>query len=60
VFGAVVVIPICEELAFRGWLLRWLIARDFTRVSMKAWTPLALVGSSLAFGALHHRWIGSP
>lgn len=54
--GSVVVIPVCEELAFRGWLLRWLISRDFTSVSPKAWTLFAVVGSSLAFGALHHRW----
>lgn len=58
-FGSILVIPICEELAFRGWLLRWLVKRDFTRVSARSWTPLALLGSSLAFGVIHQRWLAA-
>jgi CAAX prenyl protease-like protein len=57
VLGSVLVVPIVEELAFRGYLLRRLIARDFDRVAFQQWTPLALFGSSLAFGLLHERWI---
>jgi exosortase E/protease (VPEID-CTERM system) len=57
VIGSVAIVPICEELAFRGYLWRRLIARDFDLVSFRRWTPLALVGSSLAFGFLHERWI---
>lgn len=59
IVGSVLIAPICEELAFRGYLLRRLIASDFTRVSFKAWTPLAIVASSLAFGALHDRWLAA-
>ena len=55
--GSVVVVPLCEELAFRGYLLRWLVARDFTSVSFKSWTPFAVVASSLAFGVVHERWV---
>ena len=51
--GATVIVPIAEELAFRGFLLRRLIAADFSEVPKTQLTPLALVGSSLAFGALH-------
>lgn len=51
--GATVIVPIAEELAFRGFLLRRLIAQDFTEVDKKRLTPLAVVGSSLAFAALH-------
>jgi exosortase E/protease (VPEID-CTERM system) len=57
--GSVLVVPIVEELAFRGCLMRWLIARDFTRVPFTTWKPLAVVGSSLAFGLLHDRWIAA-
>lgn len=57
VVGSIVVIPICEELAFRGFLLRWLVSRDFTSVSWVAWTPLAVLGSSIAFGLIHERWL---
>jgi exosortase E/protease (VPEID-CTERM system) len=55
--GSVIVVPICEELAFRGYLLRAIVSRDFTSVSFERWTPLALVGSSLAFGLVHERWL---
>jgi CAAX prenyl protease-like protein len=57
--GSVLVVPICEELGFRGYLLRRLVDKDFSSVSSKAWTPVALVGSSLAFGLVHDRWIAA-
>jgi CAAX prenyl protease-like protein len=51
--GATLIVPVAEELAFRGYLLRRLIAQDFTEVDKRQLTPLAVIGSSLAFGALH-------
>ena len=57
VLGSVITVPIAEELAFRGFLLRRLVASDFTRVSPRTLTWPSLVLSSLAFGALHQRWI---
>lgn len=57
IVGASTIIPICEELAFRGFLLRWIVARDFSEVSFKAMSPFAIVISSLAFGLLHQRWV---
>jgi exosortase E/protease (VPEID-CTERM system) len=54
--GSVLVVPAVEELAFRGYLLRRLVARDFDLVALSRWTPWAVVGSSLAFGLLHDRW----
>ena len=50
---AVIAVPIAEELAFRGYLLRFLQSRDFESVSPRAFTWLALAVSSLAFGLLH-------
>jgi exosortase E/protease (VPEID-CTERM system) len=58
VFGSVVVIPIVEELAFRGFLLRRLIASDFTEVSYDRWHWPAVLISSLAFAAVDQQWIG--
>jgi exosortase E/protease (VPEID-CTERM system) len=56
--AAVVTVPIAEELAFRGYLLRRFISADFESVSMQRWTALAVVGSSIAFGLLHgQRWM---
>jgi len=57
VLGSVAVVPIAEELAFRGYLLRRLIAADFTAVSPKQFTTFSFVVSSVAFGLLHGRWL---
>jgi exosortase E/protease (VPEID-CTERM system) len=55
--AAVITVPIAEELAFRGFLLRRLISADFESVSLRRWSFLAVVGSSVAFGFLHgDRW----
>lgn len=56
VVGSCAVIPLVEELAFRGFLLPWLACPDFERAPARStWPALAL--SSLAFGALHQQWI---
>lgn len=55
--GSTLVIPIAEELAFRGFLLRRLVARNFESVPRERVYPVALCFSSLAFGALHGAWI---
>jgi len=56
VLGSVILVPIAEELAFRGYLLRRLIDADFTAVSPKHFTVASFVISSVAFGMLHGRW----
>jgi CAAX prenyl protease-like protein len=53
VFGLVVIAPITEELAFRGYLLRRLQSRDFSQVPGTQWTVPAVLISSLLFGAIH-------
>ena len=55
--GSVVVVPIAEELAFRGYLHRALIARRFETVAQGQFTWLAFIVSSLAFGLMHRRWL---
>jgi exosortase E/protease (VPEID-CTERM system) len=57
IVGSSVVIPVIEELAFRGFLLRWLVSPEFERVPPRAWTWSAVLVSSLAFGAVHGHWI---
>ena len=53
VLAAVVTVPLAEELAFRGFLLRRLISPDFDSVSFRHFSWFALLGSSVAFGLLH-------
>ena len=58
IFGAVVTVPIAEELAFRGFLLRRLVSADFESVAWRtfAWAPFLI--SSVGFGLLHgDRWL---
>jgi CAAX prenyl protease-like protein len=57
ILGSVVTVPLAEELAFRGYLLRQLTARDFRSVPPGRFTVLACLASSVLFGAMHGRWL---
>ena len=55
VLGGVVLVPVAEELAFRGFLARRIGSPHFEGISQISWAGVLL--SSLAFGALHgSRW----
>src|SRR5262249_19753250 len=54
--GHVLAVPLAEELAFRGYLTRRLIAADFEEVPLGRFSWVAFLGSSILFGALHPRW----
>lgn len=55
--GSIVIVPLAEELAFRGYLLRRLMARDFQAVPPDRLSVGALLVSSAAFAAVHHGWL---
>jgi CAAX prenyl protease-like protein len=57
VVGSVLLIPLVEELAFRGYLLRRLQATTFTDVPLSHWAWGPVLISSLAFGMLHQHWL---
>jgi len=58
VLGAVVTVPIAEELAFRAYAMRRMISADFEAVSLRSFAWFPLLGSSVIFGFLHGgRWI---
>ena len=57
VVGTVVTVPLAEELAFRGFLTRKLIASDFEEVPPGRFTWLSFLASSVLFGLLHGRWL---
>ncbi|MBS0204598.1 MAG: exosortase E/protease, VPEID-CTERM system [Planctomycetes bacterium] len=58
VFGAVVTVPVIEELAFRGFFLRRLCRTDFEQVDYRSVPIWAVLVSALAFGLLHQLWMG--
>ncbi len=50
---AALLVPVLEELFWRGWLPRWLQDTRFERIPLGRYTPLAFCGTALLFGAEH-------
>ena len=59
VTGTVVLAPLVEELAFRGYLTRRLAARDGRLPELGAFTWTGFLGSTIVFGLLHSEWLGA-
>jgi exosortase E/protease (VPEID-CTERM system) len=57
--GSVALVPIAEELAFRGYLARVLVSAKFENVGFGEFRWLAFIASSLAFGLVHQRWLAA-
>lgn len=55
--GAVLTVPLAEELAFRGYLLRRLQSADWSELPPRQFSWLSLLISSLLFGLLHGSWL---
>jgi CAAX prenyl protease-like protein len=51
--GSVAVVPIIEELFWRGWLMRWLINPDFEKVPLGAYAPAAFWIVAVLFASEH-------
>lgn len=50
---AALLVPVLEELFWRGWLPRWLQDSRFHRVPLGAYTTFAFVGTAVLFAAEH-------
>jgi CAAX prenyl protease-like protein len=50
---AVVIVPIVEELFWRGWLMRWLISADFETVPLGTWSASAFWIVAVLFASEH-------
>ncbi|HTI50385.1 MAG TPA: CAAX prenyl protease-related protein, partial [Planctomycetaceae bacterium] len=57
VFGSTVTVPLAEELAFRGYLMRRFVSVDFDEISYQRCPWWAVLLSSLLFGLMHGRWL---
>lgn len=53
VFGSVGLVPIIEELFWRGWLMRWLITPKFTAVGLGTYAPLSFWATAVLFASEH-------
>lgn len=50
---AALIVPVVEELFWRGWLPRWLQDTRFARVPLGGYTTMAFVATAVLFGAEH-------
>ncbi|HEY4000791.1 MAG TPA: exosortase E/protease, VPEID-CTERM system [Candidatus Xenobia bacterium] len=57
--GSSLLVPLAEELAFKGFLLRRLISPQFESVRYSQFTLASFLISSLAFAVLHQRWFAA-
>jgi exosortase E/protease (VPEID-CTERM system) len=53
VIGATIIVPIAEELAFRGFLMRRLVSADFEAINPTTVGAIAIAISSVMFGLFH-------
>ncbi len=55
--GAVLVVPVMEELFWRSFLLRYAITSDFKSIPLGQFSWFSFIAISLLFGFEHHRWL---
>jgi exosortase E/protease (VPEID-CTERM system) len=55
--GSAIAIPIAQELAFRGYVTRKLVAADFESVPFDRFTWISFLGSSILFGITEPNWL---
>ena len=57
--GLAVLVPVVEELFWRGFLNRWLIDPDWERVPVGKFTPLSFAVVTLGFTLAHPEWLAA-
>lgn len=57
IFGAAAVVPVMEELFWRSFLLRWIVAPDFRNVDPAQVTLKSLAITVVLFGFEHNLWL---
>jgi len=53
VLGSVVTVPVLEELFWRGWLMRWFIAKDFQKVPLGTYSAQSFWVVAVLFASEH-------
>jgi len=57
VVGATLVVPLMEELFWRGFLIRWLVDEDFKKVPLGLFTRSSFLITVGLFGIEHREWL---
>jgi len=55
--GAVLVVPVMEELFWRSFLMRWIDKRNFLALEPRTASITAMLGSSAVFALAHDLWL---
>lgn len=50
---AAILVPILEELFWRGWMPRWIVNNDWQKVPLGTYNTLAFIGTALLFASEH-------
>ncbi len=53
IVGATLLVPIAEELFWRGWMMRWIIHTDFLKVPIGRYAPAAFWITAVLFASEH-------
>ena len=53
IFGSVALVPVLEELFWRGWLMRWVISPRFEELPLGTYVPLSFWVTAALFGSEH-------
>jgi len=57
--GLALLVPVVEELFWRGFLLRWLISADWERQPLGSYSLTSFVGVTLLFTLAHPEWLAA-
>ena len=57
VVGAVIVVPLMEELFWRAFLIRWLVNENFKSVAVGTFTWMSFAITVAMFGSVHNEWL---
>src|SRR5882724_10704478 len=57
IVGAVIVVPVMDELFWRAFLIRWLVNEDFKSVPVGMFTGSSFVVTTVLFGLEHDQWL---
>ena len=58
-FGLVVLVPLAEELFWRGFLLRWIVNPDWEQVDLGRFTWGSCLGVTVLFSLAHPEWVAA-
>jgi CAAX prenyl protease-like protein len=59
VLGIAILVPIIEEVFWRGFLIRWLIDPDWEKVSLGTYTLSSCMWVTLLFAVAHPEWLAA-